>query len=91
MLHSFFRQNGFTPLNSAAEKGHELVVQLLLASKASIEIASKVSWLVRDTAPISPVNGYQTGRRLIAKVTSTGLLVRGGANTSRRCHWGRCF
>ena len=35
-------QNGWTPLKSAADKGHSGVVELLLAKDANVETADKV-------------------------------------------------
>ena len=36
-------QDGWTPLNSAADSGHEGVVRLLLDSKAAVDTAENVS------------------------------------------------
>ena len=38
-----FAQDGITPLRSAAGKGHEGVVRLLLDSKATVDTANNVS------------------------------------------------
>jgi len=41
-----FAQNGWTPLCSAARKGHEGVVRLLLDSKAAVDTADNVSGMI---------------------------------------------
>ena len=41
-----FAQDGITPLNSAAGKGHEGVVRLLLDSKAAVDTADKVGGMI---------------------------------------------
>jgi ankyrin repeat protein len=35
-------QKGWTPLNSAADKGHEGVVKLLVEAKAAVDAANEV-------------------------------------------------
>ncbi len=37
------RQDGWTPLNSAASNGHEGVVRLLVEAKAAVDTANNVS------------------------------------------------
>ena len=46
MVMADFAQDGTTPLCSAAGKGHEGVVRLLLDSKAAVDIADKVGGVI---------------------------------------------
>ena len=41
-----FAQDGWTPLRSAAGKGHEGVVRLLLDSKAAVDTADNVGGVI---------------------------------------------
>ena len=41
-----FAQDGITPLGSAASKGHEGVVRLLLDSKAAVDTADNVGGMI---------------------------------------------